>query len=131
MTDDAAALHSRNAQSALAKEELLLQLADAQKVAASKATEFEQQLSDERQAYSGLLSSFEQLSREHEEVDARLKFANAQEIDYKQQLDALRAQVAAMRAPKPKPASDPSSAIRGSFNVLGEKKTHFTIICFI
>ena len=130
MTDDAAALHTRNAASALAKEELLLQLADAQRVAASNSAEFEQQLSEEKQAYAGLLSSFDQLSREQEEVDARLRFANAQEKDYKQQLDALRAQVAAMRAPKPNSAPDPSSAIRGLFlcmyvctvYILGENK---------
>ena len=129
MTDDATALHTRNAASALAKEELQLQLADAQRAVTSKTEEFEQQLSEEKQAYSGLLSSFEQLSRENEEVNAKLKFAHAQESDYKQQLESLRAQVAAMRAPQQKPTTtDAASAVKGMiYMYILDKYTYYLL----
>ena len=126
LTDDATALHTRNAASALAKEELLLQLADAQRAVASKTEEFDQQLSEEKQAYSGLLSNFDQLSRENEEVNAKLRFAHAQESDYQQQLEALRSQVAAMRASQQKSTTtDAATAVKGMISSACTRKIKF------
>ena len=51
-------------------------------------------------AYSGLLSSFEQLSREQEETEAKWKFAQAREQDYALQIANLRSQMESLRAAK-------------------------------